>query len=290
MTPEQIQRSAEKTGRLVDNLNDRFAVELAHALKLVVQRMRFVIRRLRRNTDGRVVADQGNLALALALKQDLVDALHTAGYTDLAMRFANDPLDKVAKAVLGTNAQGFVEIGRLDINTLVALKQLRLAELLQVGEEAAIRLWRVVIDGVLGLRRIEDLLDDVTDALDISERRARVVYDTAVSTYSRQVDALNHDGTAEELFFYVGPVDTKVRPFCWERVGKVFRRSDVDKMDNGQLPNVMLTCGGYNCRHQMRRVSALDKELIALVGTGKRHPAVEDRMRTTDQTERRRAA
>jgi hypothetical protein len=89
------------------------------------------------------------------------------------------------------------------------------------------------------------------------------------------VELLNADGTDDELFVYVGPFDKKNREFCEERVGKVFSRTEIDAMDNGQLPDVFITGGGYNCRHTWKRVSILDDELRALAGTGKRVPEIE---------------
>ena len=281
MPGTDLQRQEERTARLVDELTDRFAVELGDVLKLLVSKIRTLVRQLQKRPDGRIVASQQNLALALALKADLIAALKDAGYADLARSFTTTPLDDLARHLLenAPRIDGVLQIGRLDVDTLVALKRLRLAELLQVGEDIAVTLWRIVVDGVLGLRPVVDLVQDIADALDISERRARQIYDTAVSTYSRQVDQLLSDGDADEKFFYVGPVDIRVRPFCWARVGKVFTRADIDAMDNGQIPNPMLTGGGYNCRQAFRRVSPLDKELLDLK-PGERHKAVEKRMQS----------
>ena len=108
-----------------------------------------------------------------------------------------------------------------------------------------------------------DLVDDISDFLDVSAKRARTIYDTAVSTYSRQVGQIGTTGEPDELFQYVGPDDKATREFCAELIGQVLTREEIEELDNGQLPDVMLTGGGYNCRHQFRRVSALDTELLA---------------------------
>ena len=142
----------------------------------------------------------------------------------------------------------------------------------------ATTIWRTTVDGVLGLRPTVELVQDIADLLDISTKRARTVYDTAVSTFSRQVAQVGTTGEPSEPFIYVGPVDGKVREFCLDHVGKVYSRARIDDMDNGQLPNVFLTGGGYNCRHQWRRVSRLDTELLALVDTGEVEPGVKRRL------------
>ncbi len=40
------------------------------------------------------------------------------------------------------------------------------------------------------------------------------------------------------------------RPFCRERIGKVYSIEDIRAMDNGQGLPVEFFCGGYNCRHR----------------------------------------
>jgi hypothetical protein len=273
-----IQVAAEQTGVMVDRLTDTFAFELAQVLTLLRQRIRTLVRRLETDETGRVVATSANLRRALALRTDIRRALERAGYRRLANAALDVPLDRLAASVLRGNATEAVSVSA---NTLTALRRVRFDELLNVGADIATTIWRTVLDGVTGARPLVDLVNDIADAMDTSARRARTIYDTALSIYSRQVGQSGATGEASELFFYVGPVDTRVRPFCLARVGKVYSRSEIDDMDNGQLPNVMLTGGGYNCRHVFSRVSALDQELINLHGTGRRHDGVERRMSDT---------
>ena len=279
-TASTLQQSATRDAALIDDMTEAFARELATVLDLITAKIRTLVRQLQRNPNGRVVATTQNLALALRLRADLKQALQEAGYPEFAFKFADEPLDRLALQMLkaGTKTGAAAQLGAFDIEALAALKQLRLADLLQVGEDIAVQLWRVTVDGVLGTRPVLDLVDDIADLLDISERRARQVYDTAVSTFSRQVAQLGTTGEPDEAFFYVGPVDQKVRPFCLEHVGKVYSRKAIDAMDNGQLPNVMLTGGGYNCRHIFKRVSRFDPELLALMDTDQRDPAVQLRV------------
>ncbi len=281
MPAERHQLAAERQARLMDSLSSQFARELEQVVRLLTERMRTLVRQIE-TTDGRAIAKQTNLALALQLKGDILRTLEQAGFHDLALRASNESLDTLAASVLSSQAHNAAQTFGFDVDVLAALKQLRLADLLQVGEDVAVQLWRAVVDGVIGARPVLDLVDDIADLLDISERRARQVYDTAVSTFSRQVGQLGTTGEPDEAFFYVGPVDVKVREFCLEHVGKVYSRQAIDAMDNGQLPNVMLTGGGYNCRHQFSRVSPLDKELLALVDTDERAPAVERRIKDSE--------
>lgn len=59
-----------------------------------------------------------------------------------------------------------------------------------------------------------------------------------------------------ENFLYLGPYDTKTRPFCQPLVGQVLRRSEIEELDNGQSGDAMSDGGGWNCRHEW--VAVLD--------------------------------
>jgi len=79
--------------------------------------------------------------------------------------------------------------------------------------------------------------------------RLRAETETAASVLNRIAVASSATGRDHETFLYSGPIDGRLRPFCAERVGRVFSRKAIDAMDNGQLPNAYLTCGGHQCRH-----------------------------------------
>jgi hypothetical protein len=55
----------------------------------------------------------------------------------------------------------------------------------------------------------------------------------------------------EQRYRYSGPLDSRNRPFCrqLENADKAYSRAQIAAMDNGMLPNVFLSCGGWNCRH-----------------------------------------
>lgn len=279
-----IQSKAERGARLMDEISASFADELRNVVVLLTERMRTLVAAI--ETDGgRAIANRTNLALALQMKADILAALTEAGYTDLALRAADESLDLLARHVLTAEDINRAALGTFDVEALAALKALRLADLLKIGEDVALQLWRAVVDGVVGARPVLDLIGDIADLLHISEKRARQIYDTAVSTFSRQVAQLGTTGEPDEVFIYVGPVDERVREFCLDHVGKVYTRDRIDAMDNGQLPNVMLTGGGYSCRHMFSRVSPLDAELMALVNTNVRAKGVQARIEDSDLEE-----
>ena len=74
------------------------------------------------------------------------------------------------------------------------------------------------------------------------------IINTQISAFNRSVTAMAAEEAGVERFKYVGPKPD--RPWCTPRVGKTFTKDEISKMDNGQTSDVMLTAGGYNCRHR----------------------------------------
>lgn len=281
---ERLELQAAREAGLIDELNARFARELAEVLKLTNAEAKRLVRELR-TKDGRLVATKANLGRVLALRRDLQRVIEESGFQAFAEAASDAPLDELARLVLRGNsiAQAAASLTKPDLSAIAAFKTVRFDELLQVGKDAAVRLARIILDGTLGLQRVHDLVDDVEDVFDVTDKQARTLYDTAISIFSRQVDQLHTTGEPDELFYYAGPLDTKTRKFCRDRVGRVFTRTALETADNGQLPNPLLTGGGYNCRHQPKRVSKLDAELIELAKTGERAAHVQEIFEALEQ-------
>jgi hypothetical protein len=284
---QQLQRAAERTAALQDAAVADYEANLRRIWGLVRTSLRRVLRQWDAE-DGRLVTTAQNLGRVLTLRETLRAAMQEAGYDDIALAAVDDPLDALASQVLRSSriANQAARLSPVSLEAIGAWKELKLADLLDLAEDTARAVQSAALDGVLGLRPVDRLLDDVEAALDDSAARARTVYDTAVSTFTRQMEALASDGTSDELFLYVGPVDSKTRPFCLERVGRVYSRAQIDAMDNGSLPNVFITGGSYNCRHIWSRVSVLDAELRKLAETGERAPWVEAQAKRVRQERR----
>lgn len=273
--PTTLQSGAVREARLQDAIVRAFADELEQTLILLNSRIRRLLRQFDAE-DGRVKTTVGNIGRAVAMRESILTAMEDAGYTSLLRAAVDQPLDRLAEEVLRTNRlAGLSAIqDTFAVESLAAFKELRLAQLLDLAEDTASAVWRSVLDGVTGARPVDDLLDDLTDVLDAGRAVAQRVYDSAVSTYAQQVALGPSTGSPDEVFVYVGPVDSKTRPFCLERVGRAYTRAEIDDMDNGMLPAVLMSRGGWQCRHLWRRVSILDEEVLDLVGTTNRLPEV----------------
>jgi hypothetical protein len=259
---------ADKLARVADAISASYARELSRVLKDLE-------RSLRTLAEEALMGSRGALARgvrAAKLRKEIQLALKAAGYADLVSTGASrlDLLVVQMERIRG--AAKLAAFTSSDLTRILALKKLAEADLLQKGASIAHALWRTLVQGIYSQRPAKDLIEDLADALDIEEQQARSLYDTAVNVFGRQVEAMK--STADDVFVYMGPADVKLRPFCRQHVGKVFTRPEIDALDNGQLPNVFLTGGGYNCRHTFHAVSKLS-ELRELVGTDQRVPEIE---------------
>jgi hypothetical protein len=143
-------------------------------------------------------------------------------------------------------------VGRPQIE---ALRELHRLDLLDEGDAASKRLWDAVTRGLYVRKPVDDILEDLAEVMDRTDHQIATLYDTSVSIFSRQVELLDAGDDPETLFLYAGPDDDLTRDFCRERVNQVFSREAIEGMDNGQIDNVLLTGGGYNCRHVWMQVS-----------------------------------
>lgn len=273
MSAGPLVRAAARTAAEVDRLSDAFARQL-----------RRVLRELERKLDPLIhEAAEGNrtaivrAAQAGKTRKELQQALVVSGYPKLAETAYGERLDTLTRTVLGARrlARSSSELARGVEGKLQALRVLAQTDLLQMGEAAAYELWQATIRGVFASRAPRAILADLFDIVDATEPQIQTLYDTSLSIYTRQVEALQAGDEPETRFAFMGPVDAKTRPFCLKHVGKVYTREEIDQMDNGQIDNVFLTAGGWNCRHQWIEISKFS-ELYDL--GDKRIPEVEDQL------------
>jgi len=73
---------------------------------------------------------------------------------------------------------------------------------------------------------------------------------TGVAAFQRTVATQKANDLGLKKFLYEGPDDDVIRPFCEERVGRVFTDEEAKDWDNGQGLPADIFLGGYNCRHR----------------------------------------
>lgn len=264
---------AERIARAGDRISAAFAAELAE-----------VWRRVERNLSATIIKSGASPRGILALRKRVRDVLTDAGYDAMASLAAVAGVDGMAAAV-GTDG-----IARTALNTrLAALREAAAGSLLARGDEAANNLWRAVSQRVIAGRDSRTIIEELADQLDTEMRHVRTLFDTAVSVYGRQVEAARSEQLPEEQpYIYMHPIDAKTREFCLEHAGKVYTRDEIDALDNGQLPDVFLTGGGYNCRGSWIAVES--SAMRGIANTGERAEGYDAELERVDAFKRQRKA
>lgn len=111
---------------------------------------------------------------------------------------------------------------------------------------------RAVRRGIVGTRTTDDLLEAVAKSLDTTLGRASVAIEGGIRRFNERVIT----DTARDLGFlyvYIGPDDTKTRPYCQPRVGKVLTQEQAD----AAVANVD---GRWNCRHDLAPITREEAE------------------------------
>lgn len=268
------QATGQAVAQTVDRLSAAFARELGRVLRDADRALRPILRAaLRGERTAQTIAARG-----IALRRGLRDVLRAAGYDALVEATSTAAVQAMADQVLrGRVARAGAGLVRVTPAKLRALAELGASNLLQVGDDVAAGLWRSLAQFLFTTRPVDEIIDDLADAFTDELSSVQTLFDTQVSIYGRQVEALATAGLgADQPYLYVGPVDAKTRRWCLDRAGKVYSRDVIEAMDNGQLANAFITAGGWSCRHSWLAVES--DELRALMNTGARAPGFEDRV------------
>ena len=256
-----------------DRLSRAFAIELARVLRDTERALQPI---LRRALEG-ARTDQVVGARGVALRREIRAALLRSGYDGLVEGATSHAVERMAETVLSTRiGSGALRMVQPDPRKLQALVDIGRVNLLHVGDDTAAAIWRSVTSWVFSARPTNDILDDLFEAMDDDVGALHTLFDTQVSMFGRQVEAIaTADLPADQPFLYVGPNDHRNRPFCKAHVGLVLTRDRIEALDNGQLPNPFITGGGYNCRHSWLAVES--QELRDIANSGQRAPEFEAR-------------
>ena len=215
-------------------------------------------------TDGIIDATPANMRLLRKAGEMFMDEMRGAGYDRLVTAFVGEfhgtlPFLQETIEMLGEQVRqkwNDLNFTQKDLNLLSGV-QVNVAVSLEdtISSVAGAAVTR----GLFGVAALpfKDLVGMLTEKFETSIGKARTIADTGMSTFfrtamSREVDIIQKDVPELEMRFqYSGPVDFLIRPFCLKLMlaTKSYAREQIDAMDNGQLPSVWLTAGGWNCRH-----------------------------------------
>lgn len=109
---------------------------------------------------------------------------------------------------------------------------------------------------------VDSLVDGKSDEI---KARIDTELNTAVAGFSRAINQKKAADAGANKFLYEGPDDGRTRPFCAERVGKIFTLDEIKSWDNDQGLPAEIYLGGWNCRH---RLLAMSDELASELNGG----------------------
>lgn len=239
--------------RFVDNAVQDFEGKLATVVTDIQNRAAKLITELEVDSNGRIISDTTNLQLALALQADIEQFLGDytqvgrdilAQYPDL-LKFTDQALAiaNVDPSFTGVQQQSLLQLQRLDLSNFANIG----SSTLRVLEDQIVR-------AVVAGRARSDIIKSLQEA-EVSLGTAKTWADTSLHQFERHTRKMMYDNNPEiERFSYVGSLDNVTRPFCRSllldsRNERGFSRDEIDSLNNGQIDDVWISGGGFNCRH-----------------------------------------
>jgi hypothetical protein len=263
MTPEDvIQEQYDAVTSLADWFDEEIKRILAIVAALIIARL--VSSLLVRG--GSIVQTSKNVVELAKIDKGIQALLQEHGLDEKVSELAtrvNDQrkyFDLLVKATFGKKPRGMSKES-LDFiqETLAVTVQNIYSEVIDFSSRARrIALLSIGSD-------FRDLKSSLMDLVQSAAPRVRSTVINQATEFYRGVAAVGFDaienvaGPLRYVYSGPGPLDPKIRPFCkhlmvlvWD--GVTWSRAQIDNLDNGQMPNVFVTCGGKNCRHQWRPV------------------------------------
>lgn len=237
-------------------------------LRAIVQRAQArVIARLQGGlsiTRGVIDGTGANMRLLRRAGDLFMKELQRAGFDALSESFADSfsgtlpYLQDVIKDLGEQVGKKWTSLGltAADLDLLVAVQANTVAALHAAVQTAANTALTRGLLGVTGLK-FGTLVETLSSKFEASIGQATTIGNTAVNMFLATASERAFNVIAEGLppnalrYRYSGPADKLEREFCRHLTDadKSYTRAQIDKMDNGQLPNVMISRGGINCRH-----------------------------------------
>jgi hypothetical protein len=242
----------------IDRVAMRATADLEDLLLAVQGRVARTIVQWPTSDDGRLLA-----RVPARLDVTLTEAVRRAGWARVRDGWVRGIVDLVRQAIptlsvtprMVSMLEASAEVSREDLWQPIATHLSKTAAALRAD--------------VMARRTVGDALETLSRGMAGIPAQVRTLIDAAAGGML-QVAFLTaaEEGPSEtQAFLYGGPIDGRCRPWCLSLVARVWSRGQIDRMSNGQLPNVLLSRGGYNCRHWWHPVT--ETKLVATADSGK---------------------
>jgi len=275
---EKLAAILREQNRLIDDAVAELRADLDRMLAHAIPRVQTWLAARLKAPDGQVEPSKRTREtlrrLALQIKGELKRAGLDQRLEQWSATFARQmPLFNEVLDLMGLPAMDWT---RQDI-AFLANSKLSAEEQVRGVMEAAANAVRDQALFSLGGLPLSRLYETIQKRMAQAPAVAANIADTAATIFLRSVHERGYarieETQSEPLRFrFVGPHDKLERPFCDAvHQGKAidrhqgkrrlfapastaddgsYTRAEIGRMDNGQLPNVMLSGGGYRCRHQ----------------------------------------
>lgn len=263
-----VDRAVNAADGRIEALADAFSGSLNQILMQAQARTLAVLQNgLDFDRRGRVSNSAANRKILTSIRQVFVNEMNGAGYDNLVRAFLGE-WPSIAPLFQDTVNAIFAEWKEPPPSIDFTLDDLQLAVKGTAATRAELRAllgqyaFQAQTKALFSVNAMSfsDLIGILAKYTGQTLPQARSTAATATATYYRTLSNQGWEQIEAErgplLYTYEGPDDTLTRPFCKRVLAarRPFTRAEIEgKLENWtghSLPNVMVTCGGYNCRHQ----------------------------------------
>ena len=264
MADDLVQIQAQQDAS-INSMLARFERELDAMVHSAMARTQARLQDLLSVTDGKIDRSVTNARALRRFDSIFLQELDRSGYNHLLEEFTNqfpgqfEYFQDALKTISAAQKTPLPEIKFRPRDLQVfADQQLTAEDSLRGAMEAiAAQAKNRVMFSAAGLT-MPDLVESLSRYLSRSLPEVVSLAETATSTFYRVMADRAYQLIEKDLpeqtikYRYYGPLDKLTRPFCGRLIeaAETYTRAQIDDMNNGQIPNVFISCGGWRCRHQ----------------------------------------
>ncbi len=215
-------------------------------------------------TNGVIDRTPDNFRVIRNLDNQFLTYLDDAGYEGLLNSFSDhfmagqkvfldDTLDHLGLPRIGFSPGDMKIFSAFRLNTVASIEAVAEMGARQASQQAMLS---------VGGLKFDSLVETLRQKTGASAKQSVSLANTAMSTWYRTMTDISFQKIEQDLpedeqrYFYNGPEDRITRPFCRHLLDSAkntpyegWTRAEIDRMNNGQIPNVFVSGGGWNCRH-----------------------------------------
>ena len=224
-----------------DVIADDISTELAADLKRILKGLLDSIR------------EAGTDQLTLEEIQGVRQLLRLGGYDDLL-----DKLEVETAHMLDVTQERYRKIGLPEAfvspnpTMIEVLIDAQRADYEFYGDEIAHTIQQSLRRSILGGQTIDQSVEVIEAALDnagLNPANAYTIANSSLLDFAQRSQNVAATEAGAEWYAFLGPDDNVTRPFCQALLDKRFTIEQIDQLDNGQIPDVFNSRGGWSCRH-----------------------------------------